>query len=90
MRKRASGTTVGLGLGIIAIVFGATLWWFQTRAYYMEVTGLDTLLVNGVALPVTDYVGIDATSSPLKRRACFRSFAFPPMLVQGVAKGAVG
>ena len=72
MRKRASGTIVGVGLGVIAVIFGVTLWWFQTRAYYEDVTGLDTLLVNGEALPVTDYVGIDATSSPLKRRACFR------------------
>jgi hypothetical protein len=71
-RRRASGTLIGAGLGIIAVVFGVTLWWFQTQAYYERVEGLATVDFQGRALPVSDYRGIDAASSPLKLRACFR------------------
>ncbi len=71
MKKRPSGTVVGLGLAIIAVTFGATLWWFQTRAFYERVEGLESVAFRGRGLLVTDYTGIDASSSPLKLRACF-------------------
>jgi hypothetical protein len=61
---------VGMGLGLV--VFAAALWWFQTRAWYDEVTGVDTVEVAGRAMPVSDWRGIDAASSPIKLRACFR------------------
>lgn len=54
------------------IAFGAALWWFQTRAWYETVEGVEEIEVQGSTLPVTDYRGIDAPTSPLKLRACFR------------------
>lgn len=54
-----------------ALIFGAALWYFQTRAYYHEVTGVSEVTAYGDAFPVSDYRGIDADTSPLKLRACF-------------------
>lgn len=71
MKRRASGTMIGVGLGVIAVVFGLTLWWFQTRAFYERVEGLESVAFQGRGLVVSDYRGIDAKSSPLKLRACF-------------------
>jgi len=67
-----SGKLIGVGLAIIALVFGVTLWWFQTQAFYERIDGLTSVDFQGRAMPVSDYRGIDATSSPLKLRACFR------------------
>lgn len=66
-----SGRTFILGLLAFTAVFGVALWYFQTRAWYSEIDA-DTVLIAGTAYPVTDYRGIDAPTSPLKRRACFR------------------
>ncbi|MFV0475827.1 MAG: DUF6446 family protein [Pikeienuella sp.] len=68
-----SGRLVMGGLLVFALVFGAVLWWFQTRGWYREVTGVGSVEVAGVAVPVADYAGIDADSSPLKMRGCFRA-----------------
>jgi hypothetical protein len=65
------GRTFIIPFAGFAVVFGAALWYFQTEAYYAPVIGLDTVDVQGAALPVTDYDGIDADTSPLKLRACF-------------------
>lgn len=67
-----SGRVLMIGLLLFAAAFGVALWWFQTRAFYERVEGLTVLPVQGVDLAVTDYQGIDASSSPLKLRACFR------------------
>lgn len=67
-----SGRVLAIGLLIFAAVFGAALWWFQTRAYYDAVEGVTEVEIAGVAVPVEDWRGIDAGTSPLKLRACFR------------------
>ena len=54
------------------VVFVAALWWFQTRAYYETVEGVESVEAGGAVLRVSDYRGIDAVTSPLKLRACFR------------------
>jgi len=54
------------------LVFGAALWWFQTRAFYQTVEGVTQVSAYGDAFPVSDYQGIDADTSPLKMRACFK------------------
>lgn len=69
---RSKGRAVLVGMALALAVFAAALWWFQTRAWYSELTGVETVTVAGRAVPVTHWRGIDATSSPIKLRACFR------------------
>lgn len=57
-------------LGFVA-VFAAGLWYAQFHAFYEE-TEADTVEIAGRDHPVTDWQGIDAATSPLKLRACFR------------------
>lgn len=66
-----SGRLLMSGLIVFALLFGAALWWFQTRGWYQEVTALETVTIDGAAVPVAGYRGIDAESSPLKLRGCF-------------------
>lgn len=54
------------------LIFAVGLWYFQTRGYLEEVTGVETVSIDGVAHPVSEYVGIDANTSPLRMRGCFR------------------
>lgn len=61
---------ISLLLGF-AVLFGAALVYFQNYAYYEEVTGLEEISFWGDPFPVSDYRGIDASTSPLKFRACF-------------------
>ncbi len=70
-----NGRLIAGGLVVFSLLFGAALWWFQTRGYYEPVTGLTEVIVAGVAVPVSDYRGIDAVSSPLKLRGCFTTLA---------------
>lgn len=65
------GKTLMKGLLVFCIIFGAGLWYFQTRAYYGREDGLTEITAYGDAFPVSDYQGIDASTSPLKLRACF-------------------
>ncbi len=60
-----------IGFAIFLTVFTVALWYSQTRAYYYDVTGVDSVKINGVDVPVSDYTGIDADTSPIKIRACF-------------------
>lgn len=66
-----SGRKLMSGLLIFCAIFGAALWYFQTRAYYREVSSVTEVFAYGDAFPVQDYQGIDADTSPLKMRACF-------------------
>lgn len=70
-----NGRLIAGGLVLFSLLFGAALWWFQTRGHYEEVTGITEITVNGVPVAVSDYVGLDAVSSPLKLRGCFSSAA---------------
>jgi hypothetical protein len=56
--------------GVVLAIFTGVLWWTQTRAYYETVEGLTEITVDGRTIAVSDYTGIDATSSPIKMRAC--------------------
>jgi len=66
-----SGRILIIGFLSFTVVFGAALWYFQTRAYYEE-TRADSVDIAGQSYPVSDWQGIDAPTSPLKLRACFR------------------
>ena len=56
----------------IAMVAGAGLWYSMERAYYTRITDVTEVYAYGDAFPVTEYDGIDADTSPLKMRACFK------------------
>jgi hypothetical protein len=66
------GRALVIGFLVFAVVFGALLYWFQVHAYYRTVEGLRFVEVGGALVPVVGYSGIDADSSPLKIRGCFR------------------
>jgi Family of unknown function (DUF6446) len=67
-----TGRRLLIGMGVALVIFAAVLWWFQTRAFYDDLIGVETVEVAGRAVPVSDWQGIDAGSSPIKLRACFR------------------
>jgi hypothetical protein len=66
------GRTLGIGLLAFTAVFGAALYYFQTFAFYERQSGVGALTLDGAPVPVADYEGIDAATSPLKLRGCFR------------------
>ena len=53
-------------------LFAVALVWFQEFAYYERQHGVGALTIAGQSVPVAGYDGIDAASSPLKLRGCFR------------------
>jgi hypothetical protein len=66
-----SGRILIIGFLTFVVVFAAALWYFQTRAYYEEISA-DSVEIAGQSYPVSDWRGIDAPTSPIKLRACFR------------------
>ena len=67
-----SGRTLMIALIGFSVIFGAALWYFQTRGWYEPVENLTEITIDGQTIAVTDYQGLDAASSPLKLRGCFR------------------
>ena len=63
-----------LMIGILAFtaVFTAGLVYSQLFGFYDEIDDVTQIDLAGQTLPVHDYQGIDAASSGLKLRACFR------------------
>ncbi len=72
MTGRLRGRALLVGMGVALVIFAAALWWFQTRAFYEELPAQAAVDVAGRAVPISDFRGIDAPSSPIKLRACFR------------------
>jgi uncharacterized membrane protein len=67
-----NGKVVATGLVGFTALFGLAFWWFQTHAFYTETEADEhTVVIAGQGYPVTEWKSIDATSSPLKMRACF-------------------
>lgn len=66
------GKPLAIGFLVFVLFFGALLYWFQVFAYYRTVDGLIVVDVAGERVQVVGYRGIDADSSPLKMRGCFR------------------
>ncbi|MBF9035674.1 histidine kinase [Rhodobacterales bacterium HKCCE2091] len=74
-----SGQVMAIAIVAATALFGAGLWYTQTRAYYVEVEAGDPageVLVtrhDGTAEPllVEAFSGIDADTSPIRYRACF-------------------
>ena len=67
-----SGRRLILGFVGFLVVFAAALIWFQFFAFYQRQSDIETISIDGRTVRVTGYQGIDASSSPLKLRACFR------------------
>jgi len=74
-----SGRATAIVIVVLTALFGVALWYFQTQAYYVEVTADDpagqiaVALQDGTApmLDMTGFTGIDADTSPLRFRGCF-------------------
>lgn len=67
------GRTLMIALLAFTALFAVALVWFQLFAFYERASGIGALPVAGATVPVSGYEGIDATSSPLKLRGCFRA-----------------
>ena len=65
------GRTLVLGFLAFVVVFVAGLVWTQFFAYYQREKGLPALAIEGEAVAVAGYDGLDSASSPLKLRGCF-------------------
>ena len=78
-----NGKVIGsvlVGLGLIA---GAAVYYLQVYAFYAEVRSVrdgGSVVINIttthgtlIELPVSDFAGIDASSSPIRFRACFQT-----------------
>ena len=72
-REAVSGKRLMTAFLIVVAVFAAALVWFQFFAFYQRSEGLTVLEAGGQAIAVGEWEGIDASTSPLKRRACFRA-----------------
>lgn len=82
-----SGRLVGLAILAAAVIAGAALYYLQVYGYYEELAPEEipavTLLApdgTSVPLPARDLSAIDAGSSPIRYRACFRTEARPEEL----------
>jgi hypothetical protein len=70
--KRVSGKYVVTGLVAFTGLFGLVFWWFQSHAFYSETKADEAeVVIAGSPYRVTEWEGLDASSSPLKMRACF-------------------
>jgi len=66
-----TGRRLAVGLVAFAALFGAALWWVQTRAFYEESEAVSIAMLRD-EYPAIEWRQIDAPTSPLKMRACLR------------------
>ena len=73
-----TGKILGLGILGAALIFGAVVWYAQVYYYYVDIPAEEaqvalTPLDGGAPEPIatTGFDGIDASSSPIRYRACF-------------------
>ena len=59
------------GFVVFVVIFGVGLYYALVYAYYEKVDDITEITVQERMITVTDYEGIDATSSGLKLRGCF-------------------
>lgn len=75
------GKILGVGILVVAVLAGAAMYYLQVYHFYetVEANGTDdvqlTNLVTGTPEPVLyeDFEAIDANSSPIRYRACFKT-----------------
>ena len=68
-----SGTKVVILLLGFTVLFGITLYYFQVFAFYEKVNSVTQIKVLNRAVEVTNYTGIDSSTSGLKLRGCFKA-----------------
>ncbi|MEM9784715.1 MAG: DUF6446 family protein, partial [Pseudomonadota bacterium] len=71
-----SGKRLMIALLAFTAVFAVGLWYAQFYAFYEEYEA-ESVAVAGTSYPVEGFRGIDASTSPLKLRACFSMAATP-------------
>ena len=76
------GKLVAFFLVVFPLLFGVALYYTQYYAYYSKVKDVTSIMVEGRAVPVSNYDGIEASSSTLKMRGCF---TVDPADFEGVA-----
>ena len=82
-----NGKVIGIFLVVLGLVAGAAMYWLQVYAFYDEVRlasdGGDVVIrvtrADGTVTDITasDFLGIDADSSPIRFRACFTTTTEP-------------
>ncbi len=81
-----SGQLLAIGIVVATGLFGAGVWYSQTRAWYvqLEVPDIVAMRFDGETEPllVTEFEAIDAETSPLRYRACFRTDLSLAMLTE--------
>ncbi len=86
-----NGKVVGGFIVLSALLAGGAIYYLQEYAFYQTVAFTPgdeielTALASGIPepIPVEDLQGIDATSSPLRFRACFTTPITQPTLTEG-------
>lgn len=66
-----NGKVFAVGFVAFAVIFGAGLYYALVYAYYEKVNDVSEITVQDRTIAVSNYKGIDATSSGLKLRGCF-------------------
>lgn len=66
-----NGKVLISGFVVFVVIFGAGLYYALVYAYYEKVDTITEIMVQDRNVTVTNYEGIDATSSGLKLRGCF-------------------
>ncbi len=62
---------------VSAVIGGVGMWYLQVHAFYRDLPAQDSVMLTPAgggsprAVPVRDFRGIDADSSPIRYRACF-------------------
>ena len=93
-----NGKLVAGFIVVIAVLAGVAMYWLQEYAYYQPVAFIPGKEIELTpwsgppeAIPVASLQGIDATSSPLRFRACFTTTLNQAMLTEAymVYDGAV-
>ena len=85
-----NGKIIAGFLVLSGAVAGITMYWLQVYAFYKDVAFVPgqeitlTLIENGQPEPILaeDVTGIDADSSPIRFRACFRTPMTQAMLTE--------
>jgi hypothetical protein len=87
-----NGKTVGIGLLIFSLIAGAGLYYLQVYHYYEPLEPPDAVSLTNVAtgepeeIIADDITAIDATSSPIRYRACFTTPMDHALLTEAYAE----
>ncbi|ASM71685.1 MULTISPECIES: DUF6446 family protein [Roseobacteraceae] len=82
-----TGKILAILIVITALIAGAGMYYLQVYGFYDEVTVKEVNLVSVVSdapepIPFTDFQAIDADSSPIRYRACFKTEMSLPLLTE--------